>query len=207
MAVELDAAGHSVAIVDRERDSFRRLPERFAGRAVMGNGFDRAVLEQAGAEQADALAAVMYGDNSNIVAARIARETFEIKSVVARIKDPRRAEIYQRLGIPTVATVTWTTDQVMRRLFRDDTATDWTHSSGTLHMIERDLPDSWAGHKLDPLMTGHERFKFVLVTRAGEARLATPGLVGQEGDLLHVLVHGDAVDTLEATLNAGASHQ
>lgn len=205
VAVALDEGGHSVAIVDRNRESFSRLPERFTGRAVRGNGFDRDVLEQAGAKEAGALAAVMYGDNSNIVAARIARETYGIQHVVARIKDPRRAEIYQRLGIPTVATVTWTTDQVMRRLFPEKTVTDWTDASGTLHLVERDLPDGWAGRRLDGL--AGERFSVVAVTRAGQPRLTSKGLVGQEGDILHVLVHVDAIDAFDATLAAEGEHR
>ena len=205
LAVTLDAAGHSVAIVDRDMESFRRLPDRFTGRAVLGNGFDAAVLEQAGADEAEALAAVMYGDNSNIVSARIARETYEIPHVVARIKDPRRAEIYQRLGIPTVATVTWTTDQVMRRLFPDDTIIDWTDGAGVLHLIERDLPARWAGKKLAGL-EGGDRYRLVALTRAGAARLAMPSMVGQEGDILHVLVRKDAMDALEKLLVEGEEH-
>ncbi len=199
LAVSLDKGGHSVAIVDRDREAFRRLPDRFTGRAVLGNGFDRAVLEQSAVDEADAVAAVMYGDNSNIVAARIARETYEVRRVVARIKDPRRAEIYQRLGIPTVATVTWTTDQVLRRLFPADTVTDWTDPSGSLLLVERDLPDNWAGQRLDRL-DGRERFRLVAITRAGEARLAIPGLVGQEGDILHLLVRKETLEQLEAVL-------
>lgn len=205
IALVLDATGHQVSVVDRNKEAFRRLPERFAGRAVFGQAIEKAVLEQAGIESADAVAAVMYGDNSNIVAARIARETYGISSVVARIKDPRRAEIYQRLGIPTVATVTWTTDQVLRRLFPDNTTTDWAHSSGALHLVERDLPAEWAGHKLDPLVEA-DRYRLVAVTRAGEARLAVPGLLGQEGDILHLLVHVDATETLESVLALGGAH-
>lgn len=206
LATLLDEGEHSVAVVDKERDSFRRLPERFTGRAVLGNVISQSVLEQAGIDQAAAVAAVTSGDNSNIVAARIARETYGIESVVARIKDPRRAEIYQRLGIPTVATVTWTVDQVLRRLFPDQTVTDWSHASGDLHLVERDLPSRWAGHRLDTLITGHDRFRLSLVTRAGEARLAAPGLVGQEGDLLHLFVHTDATEALEAALAEGGAH-
>lgn len=200
----LEEDDHTVAVVDRERDSFRRLPERFTGRAVLGNVISQSVLEQAGIQEASAVAAVTSGDNSNIVAARIARETYGIESVVARIKDPRRAEIYQRLGIPTVATVTWTVDQVKRRLFRDETVTDWSHPSGALHLVERDLPPQWAGHKLDPLIGGDERYKLTLVTRAGEARMAVPGVIGQEGDLLHLFVQTDATEALEVALNEGA---
>jgi trk system potassium uptake protein TrkA len=201
LATRLDQEKHSVSIVDRDRESFRRLPERFTGRAVLGNGFDRDVLEQAGIREAGAVAAVMYGDNSNIVAARIARETYEVPRVVARIKDPRRAEIYQRLGIPTVAMVTWTTDQVMRRLFAAETDVDWTDASGQVSLVERDLPDAWAGRRLDTLDQG-DRFRLVALSRAGAARLPTPGLVGQEGDILHLVVHADAAGELESLLSS-----
>src|SRR5437867_6753597 len=130
LAAELETQGHTVAVIDKNRNAFRRLPERFTGRAVLGFGFDRDHLEQAGVREAGALAAVTSGDNSNVLTARIARETYQIPNVVARIYDPRRAVIYQRLGIPTVATVTWTTDQVLRRLFPEKTVTDWTDPSG-----------------------------------------------------------------------------
>jgi trk system potassium uptake protein TrkA len=206
LATTLEAEDHTVAIVDRDRDSFRRLPERFTGRAVLGNVIDRHVLEQAGISEARAVAAVTSGDNSNIVAARVARETYEIESVVARIKDPKRAEIYQRLGIPTVATVTWTTDQVKRRLLPTETVTDWTHPSGKLHLVERDLPLAWAGKDLTPLAgvgTADDRYRLVAVTRAGEGKLAAPGMVGQEGDLLHLLVQDDAAPELEVLLTNG----
>ncbi|HEX4979766.1 MAG TPA: TrkA family potassium uptake protein [Acidimicrobiales bacterium] len=199
LALRLDEEGHSVSIVDRDREAFRRLPERFTGRAVLGSGYDRDVLEQAGIHDAGAVAAVMYGDNSNIVAARIAKETYEIPRVVARIKDPRRAEIFQRLGIPTVAMVTWTTDQVRRRLLGGSDTPDWTDASGTLSLVDRELPDRWAGHKLDGLHDG-ERFRLVAVSRAGTARLATPALIGQEGDVLHLMVHNDAEAELDELL-------
>ena len=114
----------------------------------MGSGFDRDDLESAGAVGADALAAVTSGDNTNILTVRIARETYEVPNVVARIYDPRRAEIYQRLGIPTVATVTWTIDQVRRRLLPDADVLDWSDPSGRLKLVDRTLPDSWAGRSL-----------------------------------------------------------
>lgn len=206
LATTLEADDHTVAVVDRDRDAFRRLPERFTGRAVLGNVINQSVLEQAGIREAGAVAAVTSGDNSNIVAARIARETYEIASVVARIKDSKRAEIYQRLGIPTVATVTWTTDQVLRRLFPTRSAIDWTHPGGTLHLVERDLPGGWAGRKLDALCgtgSADDRFRLVSVTRAGDGKMAAPGMVGQEGDLLHLLVQNDGADELERLLSDG----
>ena len=200
LAVNLETAGHSVAIIDKSRSAFRRLPERWTGRAVVGFGFDRDHLEQAGVREAGALAAVTSGDNSNILTARIARETYEIPNVVARIYDPRRAMIYQRLGIPTVATVTWTTDQVMRRLFPDETVTEWTEASGELAMVERTLPAGWAGKRLASLGEP-ERFRLAAVTRAGIARLAGPEQIGQDGDILHIVVRKDALDELDRKLN------
>ena len=119
LGVELVGYGHTVAVIDKSETAFKRLPAGWGGTALVGAGFDRDVLERAGARDCGALAAVTSGDNSNILCARIARETFGIPNVVARIYDPRRAEIYQRLGLPTVATVTWTTDQVLRKLFPD----------------------------------------------------------------------------------------
>ena len=203
LAVSLDETGHSVAVIDKNRNAFRRLPERFGGRTVVGFGFERDHLQEAGVKEAGALAAVTNGDNSNIITARIARETYGIPNVVARIYDPRRATIYQRLGIPTVATVTWTTDQVMRRLFPETTVTDWTDPSGTLRLVERDLPDAWAGRRLAGL-DGGDRFRLVAVSRGGAPRLAMPGLVGQEGDVLHLAARTDALAELDAVLSAGA---
>lgn len=203
LAVRLDEDGHSVAVIDKNRNAFRKLPQRWAGRAVLGFGFDRDHLEQAGIAEASAVAAVTSGDNSNILTARIARETYGIANVVARIYDPRRAVVYQRLGIPTVATVTWTTDQVLRRLFSDQSSVEWTDPNGTVRLIERALPEGWAGHKLAGLSEG-DRFRLVSLSRAGQARIAAGELVGQEGDILHLLVRSDATDELEARLAGGA---
>ena len=199
LAVGLDRDGHQVAVIDKHDAAFRRLPADYSGRTVHGFGFDRDHLEAAGAQEAEALAAVTSGDNSNILAARIARETYEIPRVVARIYDPRRALIYQRLGIPTVATVTWTTDQVMRRLFEDDAVTEWAEPSGQVVLVERALPTAWAGRRLDLLADG-DRFRLVSLTRAGQAGLATADLVGQEGDLLHLAVRKDDLDELAQAL-------
>jgi trk system potassium uptake protein TrkA len=204
LAVNLEQAGHSVAIIDKNRNAFRRLPERWSGRAVLGFGFDRDHLEQSGVREADALAAVTSGDNTNILTARIARETYQIENVVARIYDPRRAVIYQRLGIPTVATVTWTTDQVLRRLFSEQTAIDWTDPGGRVSLVERAVPDGWAGHRLSAL-DEPGRFRVMAVTRAGEARLVGSDIVGQEGDILHVVANKEHLEELDARLGEGAS--
>src|SRR5437588_6209089 len=202
LAAELEGQGHTVAVIDKNRNAFRRLPERFTGRAVLGFGFDRDHLEQAGIREANALAAVTSGDNSNILTARIARELYEIPNVVARIYDPRRAVIYQRLGIPTVATVTWTTEQVMRRLFPEAAVTEWTDTSGQLVLIERALPDNCAGQRLDRINL-EGRVRLIAITRASTPRLTTRDVVGQEGDLLHLAARKDSVDELERRLLAG----
>ena len=202
LSVALERAGHSVAIIDRDRSAFRRLPDRWTGRAVVGSGFDRDTLDQAGIKETAALAAVTSGDNSNILTARIARETFEIPNVVARIYDPRRALIYQRLGIPTVATVSWATDQVLRRLLPSEVKADWSDPSGKICVVERGLPSAWAGKKLAGL---NEPGKFWLtaVTRLGAARIVDTGIVGQEGDTVTFTAATEALDALTERLEAG----
>jgi trk system potassium uptake protein TrkA len=184
LAIGLVAQGHSAAIIDRNGKAFRRLPSDWPGTVVVGSGFDRDDLDRAGAGRASALAAVTSGDNTNILTARIARETYEIPNVVARIYDPRRAQIYLRLGIPTVATVSWTIDQVRRRLVPGDSQAEWTDATGTLSVVERELPEQWAGKQLTGLELPGGATLFS-VTRAGVARLDVNELVGQEGDVLH----------------------
>jgi trk system potassium uptake protein TrkA len=163
---------------------------------------DREHLEQAGIHEADAVAAVTNGDNSNILTARIARMTYEVPHVVARIYDPRRAVIYRQLGIATVAAVAWTTDQVLRRLFPEKSVSEWTDASGTVSLVERALPDAWAGRKLTELEEAGQ-FRLAALTRGGQARLSGPELVGQEGDILHVIVRNDAQAEMEARMTAG----
>lgn len=205
LAVQLDKAGHSVSVIDKDRRAFQRyLPERWTGRAVLGHGFDRDHLEQAGIKDADALAAATGGDNTNIVCARVARETYDVANVVARIQDPRRAVIYQRLGIPTVAQVAWTTDQVLRRLFPDQHSHDWTAPSGELSLVEVTLPGGWAGHKLVGLED--DGWRVVAVQRGGASRLLTSDLVGQEGDILNVVVTKGAMADLDRRLAEGGAH-
>ena len=143
------------------------------------------------------------GDNTNILTVRIARETYLIPQVVARIYDPRRAEIYQRLGIPTVATVTWTIDQVRRRLLSDESSGEWSDPSGRLTLIERSMPDNWAGRQLGELEVPG-LITLLAVTRAGLPRLDGRELVGQEGDVLHVAVVREATELFRRTLAEGA---
>jgi len=203
LGVGLTGQGHSVAIMDRNAKAFRRLPPDWPGTTVVGSGFDRDDLDRARAGEATSLAAVTSGDNSNILTARIARETYEIPNVVARIYDPRRAQIYLRLGIPTVATVSWTIDQVRRRLVPGEVESEWTDSTGKISLVERELPERWAGKRLADLAVPSE-VSVVAVTRAGVARLDFGDLVGQDGDVLHLMVTDAALDRLNARLSGRA---
>ena len=202
LAGALEQGGHSVAVVDKVARAFRRLPQGFAGTTVVGFGFDRDHLEAAGIEKAGAFASVTSGDNSNILCARIARETYAIEHVVARIYDPRRALIYQRLGIPTVATVAWTTDQVLRRLLPSETRNDWVDPTGQVGIIEREIPAKAVGRKL-ALLNRPGRFWLTAVTRFGKAQVVTSDMVGQEGDVLVFVAAVAATDELQAHIEAG----
>ena len=199
LAVDLEKSGHTVAVIDQNREAFRRLGANFNGRTVAGVGFDRDTLLEAGIEKADAFAAVSNGDNSNILAARVARETFGVKNVVARIYDPGRAEIYQRLGIPTVATVLWTTDQIMRRLTPDGTKSEWRDATGTIVLVEVSLHKEWYGESI-LLIEKNTNARVAFITRLGQAVLPDEHTVLQEGDLVHLLVNEKQVAETEKTL-------
>jgi trk system potassium uptake protein len=205
LAGTLEKSGHTVAVIDKNPNAFRRLPPGYAGQRVVGFGFDRDNLVEAGIERAGAVAAVTNGDNSNILVARIARESFGIERVVARIYDPRRAAIYQRLGIPTVATVSWTTDQVLRRLLPGEQPHEWIDPSAKVGLVERVLPQAWGGKKLAALNEPGV-FWLTAVTRLGEAQIAGSKLVGQEGDVLHFMVDVNAIDALRERLEHGPEH-
>ena len=187
--------------MDKNRDAFRRLGPDFAGDTVTGIGFDRKTLLAAGVERADALAAVTSGDNSNIVTARVARENFAVSRVVARIYDPRRAEVFQKLGIPTVATVSWATDQVLRRLLANQQPTDWLDQSGRVALVEISVPPALAGTKVAEL-NDPGAWWLTALTRLGTARVATGDQVIQEGDLAHFMVDADALPRLTERMSS-----
>ncbi|MCI0141601.1 NAD-binding protein [Arthrobacter bambusae] len=191
LAHTLEDAGHSVAIIDQDDRAFRRLRSGFTGRKVTGVGFDRDTLKQAGCEEAYAFAAVSSGDNSNILATRVARETFHVSHVVARIYDPGRAEIYQRLGIPTVAAVRWSADQVLRRILPEQhLAGDYREPSGRLVLSEVDLNEGWIGHPLTAIEAA-SGIRIAFLTRFGEGVLPQSGTAYQEGDTVHAMLNLD----------------
>jgi trk system potassium uptake protein TrkA len=202
VARSLEEDGHSVAVVDRRAKAFERLPDGFGGRTVVGVGFDRDRLIQAGIEEATALAAVTNGDNSNILVARVARETFGIERVVARIYDPRRAKIYERLGIPTIATVEWATERVLQRVLPNRPTSEWIDASANVLLVERLVSGGWAGRKVAALdVIGHARV--AAITRLGQGTVAGPDTVLQDGDVLHVMVSGESIDLFDKHLADG----
>jgi trk system potassium uptake protein len=201
LALSLEAQGHDVAVIDQEESAFRRLGSTFEGRRVTGVGFDRDTLSDAGIDQAYAFAAVSSGDNSNILAARVARETFGVEHVVARIYDPGRAEIYQRLGIPTVATVKWTADQMLRRLLPQGHVPELVDPSGHVVIAEVTVNPGWVGHRVTDLeaATGS---RAAYLTRLGTGMLPVADTVFQEGDLLHLASLATELPTVERILDA-----
>jgi trk system potassium uptake protein TrkA len=202
LALTLDSRGHGVAVIDQSSDAFRRLGNSFNGRTVTGIGFDRDTLLAAGIQQADAFAAVSSGDNSNIISARIARETFGVANVIARIYDPARAEVYERLGIPTVATVSWTADQMLRRLLPAGSEPLWRDPTGHIALAQIHLAPGWVGQTLRSLQE-QSGVRIAFLTRLGEGYIPRAETVIQEGDLVHILVRDADLPAAEALFARG----
>ncbi len=201
LALSLEAQGHDVAVIDQEESAFRRLGSAFEGRRITGVGFDRDTLEEAGIRDAYAFAAVSSGDNSNILAARVARETFGVEHVVARIYDPGRAEVYQRLGIPTVATVKWTADQMLRRLLPQGHVPELVDPSGNVVIAEVPVNPGWVGRRISELEDASGA-RAAYLTRLGSAILPGADTVFQEGDLVHLATLAGELAAVERTLDA-----
>jgi len=206
LAHSLEDRGNSIAIIDRDPEAFRRLGSSFKGERVTGIGFDRTVLIQAGIERADAFAAVSSGDNSNIIAARVARETFGVRRVAARIYDPRRAEVYERLGIPTVATVRWTADQMLRKLLPEGTEPLWRDPTGKIVLAEVAFSRAWIGEQVKA-MEASLMSQIAFIDRLGQAFVPEPGTVLQEGDVIHVVARESELDRIAAAAGSrGGEH-
>src|SRR4051794_2500218 len=201
VAHSLESRGHTVAVIDSSPDAFRRLGPDFVGLTVTGMGFDREVLIEAGIEKADAFAAVSSGDNSNILSARVARETFGVERVVARIYDAKRAAVYERLGIPTVATVPWTTDRFMRMVLPDGVATAWREPAGTVAILPLPLHEDWVGRPIRDLeeATGS---RVAFIVRFGTGVLPTRETAVQADDTVYVAAVSGTVSDVTAAAAA-----
>ncbi len=198
LAIALERLDHGVAVVDRDLHAFRRLGADFHGRQVVGTGFDRQILTEAGIEDAGAFAAVSSGDNSNIIAARVARETFGVQRVVARIYDAKRAAVYERLGIPTVATVPWTTDRLLRMVLPEGVPTAWRDPSGTVAILQLTLHEEWAGRSVRNLEAATGA-RIAFVVRFGRGVLPDGmDLVQADDQVYAAVVSGTVTDVTTA---------
>jgi trk/ktr system potassium uptake protein len=199
LTVELAKAGHTVAIIDKRADAFDKLPPGFEAKRFVGLGFDREVLEEAGIKEADAFVAVSNGDNSNIVSARIAREHYHVPKVIARIYDPRRAEIYEKLDIPTIASVRWAASRIMFLLFHGQEEIKESFAGGSMLHLQRDIPDHLTGKPIESVES-KGKVEVIAVERGGGAFIPVPGATFQQGDIAHFVVSTAAVDMLDTLL-------
>ncbi|MCM3893860.1 MULTISPECIES: potassium channel family protein [Gordonia] len=205
LAMAMQKRGHQVAIIDRDPAAFTRLSDDFTGEQIVGVGFDRDVLARAGIDRADSFAAVSSGDNSNIIAARVARETFDVPRVVARIYDAKRAQVYERLGIPTVATVPWTTERFVSALGETSTTTEWRDPSGTIAIAQLDIHESWIGItsvKFQELSGARLSF----LNRHGKPILPEAKTVLQQDDIVFASVRLDDLAGVRALVAAPLAH-
>ena len=197
LATGLEKRGHSVAVIDSNAEAFRRLGEGFKGVTVEGVGFDREVLEAAGIRKAGGFAAVSSGDNSNILAARVVREIYRVENVVARIYDQGRAAVYERLGIPTVATVKWTVLEVLRRLLPEGSMPVWRDPTGDAKLLQMHVHKGWVGRRISELSQAADcPIPFVL--RVGRGIVPDRDTIYQDGDLIYVACMTEKIDDTES---------
>ena len=195
-AAELARGGHSVAVIDRDQIAFRLLPNNFTGKTVVGMGYDRTVLEEAGIAEADALVAVTSGDNTNIVAARVAKEIFRVPDVVSRIYDPRRAEIYRRYGIQTFAPTAWSTSKIVEFIVSPQLEREVAFGNGEVQLMEAWVPAHLIGKPVGDLDAPGE-VRVALIVRMGRSFIPVSGTQFEEDDQVHVLVHQTAVEKFQ----------
>ncbi|MEX0991231.1 MAG: TrkA family potassium uptake protein [Actinomycetota bacterium] len=199
LTIELSAHGHTISIVDKSAGAFDRLPPGFNAKTVVGMGFDRDVLEEAGIKEADAFLAVSSGDNSNIVSARVAREHYKVPNVIARINDPERADIYERLNIPTIAPVRWGVKQIMLMLFHEREEIRESLAGGSLLRVRVNVPEHLIGKPVSSLEE-ESRVMVVGVERGGSGFIPAADSTYQKGDVAQLVLHKDALDGLDALL-------
>jgi trk system potassium uptake protein TrkA len=205
LTLQLGKAGHDVVIIDKKPEAFDRLPPGFEARTIIGLGFDRDILEEAGIKEADAFIAVSNGDNSNIVSARVALEHYHVPNVIARIYDPQRAEIYQRLNIPTVATTTWGVKQIMLMLMHPREEIKESLVGGDLFRMRVPVPDHLIGKPVSEL---NEEGKVLVagVDRMGSGFIPVGSSTFQQGDIMQLILQKDGLDMLDEMLAPAAEH-
>lgn len=195
----LNEQNHEVTIIDHDADADGRLGPNFKGRIIRGLGFDQNVLIQAGIMESEAFVAASHSDNANIVAARIARNIYHVPRVVARLFDPIRAEIYQRLGLVTVSPNNWGAERIVQELTHADLDIIDTYGRGEVSLIHLEVPHQLIGRTVTHLNVPGE-IQVVCLTRNDQATIPITGTVFQEGDLLKIAVLSTSMERLEALL-------
>jgi len=199
LAYMLEREGHSVAVIDKNPEAFENLWEGYTGKKIKGIVFDRDALVEAGIERADAFASVTSGDNSNIVSARLAKEHFHVPRVVTRIYDPRRAEIYRRLNIPTIASVAWAGHRILSLVSHAELDSEYQFGNGEVDLVRMELPVHLAGRSAADVNVPME-VQVICIMRGASARMVVPGTVFQEGDILFIAVAKESQGKLERLL-------
>lgn len=199
LAYMLEREGHSVAVIDKNPEAFENLWDGYTGRKVKGVVFDRDTLIEAGIERADAFVSVTSGDNSNIVSARLAKEYFRVPRVVTRIYDPRRAEIYRRLNIPTVASVAWAGNRMLSYISHAELDSDYQFGNGEVDLVRLEVPPQLVDRNAADINVPGE-VQVVCVVRGASARLASAGTAFKEGDILFIAVARESQTKLERLL-------
>ncbi|ARP68636.1 potassium uptake protein [Streptomyces pluripotens] len=200
LAAQLVTEGHDVRLVDHEPKAARLLPPGFPGAFLVGNGFSRSVLEAAGIVHADALVAVTSSDNGNIVSARTAKESYRVPVVLARIHDPRRADICRDLGITTISSVRWAVNRIHQILLHRHLSPEVAFGSGETLLVRSQLPAYLTGRRLREFDVDGE-IRVVEVTRAGRSLLPAHGVRAESGDLVTFAVAATALGRLRGFLD------
>jgi trk system potassium uptake protein TrkA len=200
LATKLSAEVHDIVVIDKDPISFARLGKSFSGLTLRGMVFDKGVLDKAGADRTDAYIAVTSGDNSNVVSATIAREIYRIPKVVARIFDPRRAEIYRRLGIQTVSSVAWATNEIVALVMFQHLVRDVSMGGGEVQLVKVSIPPRLAGRTVNDLSSPGEILP-VAIVRAGASFIPTSHEVLHDGDVLEAAVLTVAMNRFESMTN------
>lgn len=195
-AAALAREGNSVVVIDRDANSLRLLPHVFSGKTIVGMGYDRKVLEEAGIAEADALVAATSGDNTNVVAARVAKEVYRVPDVVARIFDPQRAEIYRHYGIQTFAPTAWSAGKIIELLVSPNLERELVFGNGEVQMMAAWVPPHMVGKPVTDLRVPGE-IRVALIVRLGKALLPVSGTRFEEDDQVHVMVHQTAVEKFQ----------
>jgi trk system potassium uptake protein TrkA len=199
LATKFSAEGHDVAVIDKDPLAFKRLGKGFQGTTVRGMVFDRDALEKAGTDRADAFIAVTSGDNSNVVSSTIARDIFRVPKVVARIFDPRRADIYRRLGIPTISSVSWAVNEIISIVLHSELVRELTLGDGEVQLLRLHVRHVLVGRNVDDISMPGE-VKVVAIIRGGKSFIPTTGAAFHEGDLVECAVLTSAMPKFKRML-------